>query len=509
MNFFRGANKPLLEVLPPAKDTLGEYAIDLSSKAGLILDPWQCDAVNAMMSIRDDGKWSCREYAEIVARQNGKGAILEARILAGLFLLDEKLIMYSAHQFKTSSRAFRRIRALIRNLERDGHVQPGEIKIKSGHGEESIEIIDTEQQVLFIARSKDSGRGFSGECNMIDEAYGYTDMQDEAVRPTMSAMANPQMIYTSTPPLSGDTGTVLYRIRRRALSGDSSGLGYRDWTSLPPDITLDDIDSRENGKPVVDHMDKELWKLANPAAGYREGLTEEWILGEAKAMGKAGFVRERMGIWPREILGVGGAIDMTKWYDLLDPDSRREGQCAVGIDIAPNRKHSAVGLYGEGSNGIDHMRLVKYAPGTSWIVAGMALIRSEINPIAWGMQRATFASLKSELRDNGFAPPEKPGEFKHGDILVLDGSEAAAACGLVLDGIQDASFRIRPDLINPEVLNSAANGAELRMGIDNVAWSRRGKDDITPLEAVTNALWAYTSQRNNLHQKPVFFGAWR
>jgi hypothetical protein len=54
----------------------------------------------------------------IVSRQNGKGAILEARELAGLFQFGEELILHSAHEYRTAMEAFRRILACLGRLGR-------------------------------------------------------------------------------------------------------------------------------------------------------------------------------------------------------------------------------------------------------------------------------------------------------------------------------------------------------------------------------------------------------
>jgi hypothetical protein len=115
-----------------------------------------------------DGLWACFEYCELVARQNGKGAILEARALAGFLLLGEALIMWSAHEYKTAMEAFRRVRTLLRTLGTpindnlillDGVY----IKVSNTNGDEGFERLDTEQRIKFIARSKGSGRGFTGD----------------------------------------------------------------------------------------------------------------------------------------------------------------------------------------------------------------------------------------------------------------------------------------------------------------------------------------------------------
>jgi phage terminase large subunit-like protein len=73
------------------------------------LDPWQEFVLAHALGERADGKWAAFEVGVMVSRQNGKGAILEARELAGLFLLGERLIIHSAHQFDTSLEAFRRL----------------------------------------------------------------------------------------------------------------------------------------------------------------------------------------------------------------------------------------------------------------------------------------------------------------------------------------------------------------------------------------------------------------
>ncbi|MEE3918208.1 hypothetical protein V2I01_04925 [Micromonospora sp. BRA006-A] len=80
------------------------------AQAGRPLDPWQVDAVTLMLAVRDDAKWACFEYCEWVCRQQGKGAILEARALTGFLLLGEELIMWSAHEYKTAMEAFRRVK---------------------------------------------------------------------------------------------------------------------------------------------------------------------------------------------------------------------------------------------------------------------------------------------------------------------------------------------------------------------------------------------------------------
>jgi hypothetical protein len=125
--------------------------------AGLVLDPWQAFVLEHALGERADGRWAAFEVGVVVSRQNGKGAILEARELAGLFLLGERLVVHSAHQFDTSLEAFRRLLGLIEDTpDLDRRVK----RVSRSHGEEGIELKGG-QRIRFRTRTKGGGRGFA------------------------------------------------------------------------------------------------------------------------------------------------------------------------------------------------------------------------------------------------------------------------------------------------------------------------------------------------------------
>ena len=103
-----GSQEPTLRVVPEYVSTAGDEAIDLAEAAGLTLDPWQRLILRESLGERPDGSWAAFECAMIVSRQNGKGSVLEARVLAALFLLGERLTLYSCHEFKTAVEMFKR-----------------------------------------------------------------------------------------------------------------------------------------------------------------------------------------------------------------------------------------------------------------------------------------------------------------------------------------------------------------------------------------------------------------
>ncbi len=140
---------PRIRSVPDVSSSAGVEAIELAASVGLHLDPWQQFALKDGLG-EHGNTWASFEVAVIVGRQNGKGSILEARELAGLFLFDEQLILHSAHQFKTAAEGFRRILTLIENTD---WMRKRVKTVTRSHGDEGIELT-TGQRLRFVARSR-------------------------------------------------------------------------------------------------------------------------------------------------------------------------------------------------------------------------------------------------------------------------------------------------------------------------------------------------------------------
>lgn len=483
-----GAEHPRVEVHPHVEisHSLGDVAVELAARGGLILEQWQQDSLHLMMAVKSDGKWACWEYCELVARQNGKGAILEARALTGLLLLGEQEILWSAHEYKTARLGFNRVRKLVRRLgtklDKDGllwDIDGVPVKIHQTHGEEGFERLDTEARIKFIARSKGSGRGFSGDTVIIDEAFAYTEQMDDALTPTMTAVPNAQIIFTSSPPLDSFSGEPLFALKERAEAGGDDSLGYRDWGA---EGTLDELDTINLDNP-------ELWARTNPALG-RGRVTLDTIRKLRRRMRGTGFPREVCGIWPRQNKG-GGAIDVKQWEDLADGDSRRSGDVSIGVDIAPMRDYAAIAVYGLRDDELGHVQLLSYKGGVGWLIERIVELRDTLNPIAIGMGRGTYESLKVDLEDVGITIPENPDEPERGQIAFTNGVQMAAACGQLITAVRESTLRHHGE----HPLDAAVAAAKTRQTGDTIAWHRLDNTtDISPLVAVTVARWAHITR---------------
>jgi phage terminase large subunit-like protein len=184
-----------------------------------------------------------------VPRQNGKGALIEARELAGLLVFGEQSIIHSAHEQKTARVGFDRIRAYFDNYD---DLRKRVKQVGTALNREYIEL-RSGQTLRFPARSKGAIRGFSIDCLMLDEAQILGDSAWQAIQPTISARPNPQTWLLGTPPTPLDDGAVFERMRRAGLEGKDHRLCWCEW-SAPEKADLDNVD---------------VWAQANPALGHR------------------------------------------------------------------------------------------------------------------------------------------------------------------------------------------------------------------------------------------------
>lgn len=478
---------PRVEIVPPGiAGSYGLEAIELAEHAGLILDQWQKDAVIIALSYRKDGRWACFEYCEWVPRQNGKGAILECLALAFLFLLpQEQMLMWSAHLYSTAQQSFKRMMQLLENLEKSHFIPKDFIKVVKTNGEQGFVRYDTKQEIRFSSRSIKFGRGFTADRLFIDEALFLDSDQLSTIIPILMARPNPSICYTSTPPLAGDSPSVMFDLRRRSESPDPGSMGYRDWGL---GLNLEHLGD-------LDVSNIETWKKANPACGTRIALENLENVHRASAIRK--FAHEHLGVWPEHIDG-GGVIDIDLWKKLGDEDSKRIGDIVFGVDISPRRDYAVIVGYSVRADGLGHAQIIQYHPGTEWVVNAMKKLQDEFAPIAWAIGRGTYLTLRESLMRMKIAPISEGGP-KRGDACVVGGQDMAAACGQIIDAVKQRSFRHTAQV----QLDGAVIGAKIRQTGDTIAWSRKDSEaDISPLVAVTIARWAFYERLDAVRKPP-------
>lgn len=469
-----GSQQPRISLVPPYSISLGDEAIDLARHAGLDLDPWQQLALTHMLGTRPDGKWASFEVGITVPRQNGKGAILEARELAGLFLFGERLIVHSAHLFDTSLEAFRR---LLFWIENNPDFSKRVKRISRSHGEEGIEL-NRGQRIRFRTRTKGGGRGLSGTTVILDESMEIAQAAHGALFPIMSAQPNPQIIYTGSAVDENvhEHGLVLARLRERGIAGKDPSLMYMEWS----------IDRDEYEKhPEIAH-DPVYWAQANPSFGFR--ITQEYIENERRALSERTFVVERGGIgyYPRTDQQTLRLISDEQYKSRIDLKSEAADPVCFAFDVTPDRSRAAIGAAGDCAKGRGvHIEVIDHRRGTDWVVARAIELEKSHQPRGWICDASgPAASLMPAFSAAGI------------EVTPISRREYAQACGMIVDGFGgEAPDAADPDgrvhhLDTPE-LAAAINGAQKKNAGDGPFIFSRSSSlaDISPLVSVTLARW--------------------
>lgn len=481
----RGAQRPTLCSLPQRRiSSAGGEAVELAAQVGLYLDPWQQLVLDGALAERNGGFWSAFEVALVVARQNGKNAILEARELAGLFLFGEELILHSAHEFKSAQEGFLRVHGLIEGSEtlskRVAHV-------RRSHGDEGIELKPTptvitgatakhvrrsrRQRLRFVARTGGSGRGFTGDVVILDEAFQLPESAVSALMPTMSARPNPQLWYTSSPVDQEihPHGLVLARVRERGLRGGDPSLAYFEWSADEDAYRAD---------PRGTATDPAQWAAANPGLGFRISL--EHVAREQRSMSPKGFQVERLSIgdWPATDDALERVVDPQVWAALADPGSQADSVLVFAPDANPERTMASIAVVAGREDGMVHGEVVDRRPGTGWVPGRLVELVQRWNPAAIVLDPSgPGGAWLPMLQEAGIDP------------LLVSGREMAQACGGWYEAVTETStFRH----LNQDALNDALAGAKTRPLGDAWAWARRiSTVDISPLVALTLAHYGY------------------
>lgn len=454
-----GSQTPRVLTRPDfTSEAAGQEAVDLAASVGLHLDPWQ--QLFVLVALAENGnRWAAREVAKLVARQNGKGASDEAIALHGLFLLNLPLQLWTAHQFKTTTEAFLRIRGWIDGSD---DLRRRVKRITTANGDEGIEL-KSGARLRFIARSKSSGRGFSPQRIFFDEAQELATAAVTAMMPSMSAQPNPQALYSGTVPGEDNNAEHWTRLRNRGRAGSSARLAWAEWSPK----------GSEDGVEAVDLDSPDSWADANPALGYR--VTVETIETERESFDDESFAQERLSVWPEH--SATAIIDPKSWREQTDSESVIAGPVVFAVDTSQDRSTTVIAAAGRRSDGHTHVELVKYGHGTGWVLDELIRLTQ-----AWGGGVVVdgispAASLVPALKEAGLDP------------TVTNASDMARACGSFYDAVtEDTLFHL-----DDPVLAKALVAAGKRPLAGGWAWNRKS-GDIAPLVAVTLAAYGVLLQ---------------
>ena len=318
-----GSVEPRIATPRTARRTHSGAALDLAALAGLTDRDFQRLALDRALEVEPEGSWAYQTVAVLIARQNGKTALLKMRILAGLYLFDDRLILHTAADralprsvFEELTEAIESSTALSRRISR----------IRTSNGQEEIRLKDGNRYRI-LAPSQDAWRGWPQVgLTIFDEVR---EQRDDALWSagmyTQRAHPNPQRWAVSN---AGDPESVVLRRlvdrgRKAALDPESDpGICYLEW-STPDDYAVDD---------------PEGWAFANPELG--RSLRVESLIEELRSDTETRFETEALCRW----VATAGelAIPMEAWNACADPDLPEmepdpTARTIFAVDIDPGR----------------------------------------------------------------------------------------------------------------------------------------------------------------------------
>lgn len=498
-----GLVKPAYFSHPVYDQTLGPEVCDLAALAGFAPDPEQELALNAMFAIDPHRRTlsgqratAAFEFGIVCARQNMKTGLLKQAALGWLYVTDQELSIWSAHELDTTDQAFEDLINLIcdtpllsKRLDPDFGQEPG---IKRGNGKQMIKLRPSEacrfgQTLRFKARTKSGGRGLTGNKVLLDEAMYLDQGMMDSLVPTLSAVDDPQLVYAGS---AGLPKSKVWRgVRDRGRRGGDPSLGYMEYCSLPEENACAD--------EACDHSldvegcaldDIEYIRQSNPALERR--ISIEYVRNERRtlAANPLGYGRERAGWWDKpEDEASDPMINHDVWGGLTDPLSEPLDPVAFGLYTKIDRTASAIGVVGRRADGKLHVGVVPAVrgksidslPGTAWIPDRIKELVDQWKPCAVVIDgHSAAASLITTIEGLGV------------EVVKSNASDLAKACGAFYDAVtadRESSASLRHRGAPP--LARSVTSAKKRDLSDAWAWDRKNKDsDITQLMAVTLGL---------------------
>lgn len=467
---------------PPRVRSMALQLSLLAERLGRPLDPEQYEALDVLTGEQTDGRPASLGACAIGPRQNFKSWSFELIALGRLLRPDgDSLIVWSAHEVSTAQNSFRDLQELI---ETHAWLSKRVAKVSQANGKEGICFTGNSASagrrwLRFKARIQTGGRGLTGDCVILDEAFALQAAHMGALLPILSTRRRAAVFYGSSAGLV--TSEILRGIRDRGRRGGRGAPAYVEWCA-PGSFADPGCDKGVECTHIVGTagcvLDREdYWLAANFAAAPGRRITIEYLREERGELPPVEFARERLGWWQDP---AGEVVDFAAWAELADPDSKPQPRpVCIGVDVAPGLTGAAVAAAGYRDDGLAHVEILAHEQGTAWLVEFLAdLWKRGVGPV-W--------HVGGTAPVNAVAP-----DWGRPDVEAMTATDYAAGCGGIEAMVRDRRLRHLDD----PILTGALGGAA-RKDVGDGAWVLQrsaSRVDICPAVAAVVALRALIKQ---------------
>lgn len=418
------------------------------------------------------GLYFYRKVVVVIVRQAGKTSLSRGKITHRALTQPRSSILYTAQDRNMARRRLEK--SFLEPLEASplapflAPAAPGRSRAgwDGTNGREKVKFSNASEIFIIAAQKKTAGHGDTLPEAHLDEYFAHTDTRlEQAVSPTMITVGGAQRWILSAAG-DGDSTALWAEVeagRARCESGQHGRTAYFEW-SAPPD---------------ADRADPATWLATHPAIGYTIDLDD--IRAEFDGGVTADeFDRAYLGWWP-SAKGKPWIIPQGAWRECgIDADEADwDGEPTWTVDVAPERDWASVGLAGDIPGAQAWLENVAHEPGTDWVVSHLVKLRSMFGGELVALDGTGPAgSLQPALEEAGFT------------VRRLSAREVIDACGAIYDAALAGVIRHGND---PDVDQALKTAAKRGSG-DAWRWVRgRSLDDITPLYAMTLALYVHVA----------------
>jgi phage terminase large subunit-like protein len=253
-----------------------------------------------------------------VARQNGKSHLLSMRILAGLLLWNERLIVATAQSREVALETFRNVVGLLESSPK----YVAQIKgVTRSYGREEL-VMRNGCRYRLVAPTSGGARGFTSHLAIVDELREHKTYDAYAAISYTTTVPRGQLWFASN---AGDqTSLVLNDMRRMALAQSEPGpIYYAEWSA----------------DPHLDVDDPKAWAQANPSLGHL--VDAEVIAGRLKTDPRPVFETEALCRWV-DVLD--SPWPPNAWADCgdLELEITLGAPTFLAVDVSIDRRHAAL-----------------------------------------------------------------------------------------------------------------------------------------------------------------------
>lgn len=435
---------------------MGPWYSRVATRLGWRLWDWQQHVLDVALQVGADGWPHHRRIGVILGRQSGKSALLLTLIVGKLFT-GHSIIITAQERATAREMWYGHVQAILALFggRRAFEALGGRLSLRLG--EEVIALPNGGSYRPFTPNRK-SARGKTVDVVIIDEAAYVSPEVLGAAMGTMAARPRFQVWLLST---AGDW--------RSTMLAD-----YRE----SPEVAMFEWGADEDD----DIADPAVWARALPTLdepgnpdGTGWGVTSDFLRSELAA-DPIVFAREYLSVWTQDPLG--SMLTPELWAELAGDDTTvaRGEQMRIGIDVSPDRAHTAVVAAAPQPDGKYHLEVLDSRTGESgWVVRRMRQIRDRLGDQA----NRLVIDARSAARPH-IAPLRRAG-FR---IVEVGAADYAGHCGVIVDLAHLRKLRHRP---HADLDDAVASAGRRRLS-EAWAWDRYGDDPITALVAASLAV---------------------